>query len=238
MFTHNLAEKDCIFIEYEDLIRCTSFTVLKFLIAYKDFYKDDFDMDYLSKLDDKKLLRLCIQRSDKNILKYLNKNTVQGFPCTETLASIYDNDAALFIKSPVLDLVPSMIHYLGEKYSGELFIYYPVNDVRVKLDIENLFHKSEQVHFIYGNIFDWNDVIDKCNLFIVSSLELLTGMLESGYGEGREYLLAQYGYNMDIDYKSGMVDCKFDYNIYAKEKDLKFKFGMINPIAMDESYFD
>lgn len=237
MFTHDLAQKDCIFIEYEDLIRCTSFAVLKFLLAYKDFYKDDFDMEYLSKLDDKKLMRLCVQRSEKNILKYLNNNA-KGFPCKETLASIYDNDAALFAKSQVLDLVPSMIHYLGEKYSGELFIYYPVNDSRVKIDIQNLFLKSEQVHFIYGNIFDWKEVIDNCNLFIVSSLELLTGMLESGYGEGREYLLAYYGYNMDIDYKTGEVNCKFDYNLYAKEKGLKFKFGMIQPLSMDQTYFD
>lgn len=236
MFNHSLADKDNIFIEYDDVIRCPSFAVLKFLTAYKDYYSDYFDMDYLCKLNDKNLMRLCIQRGNRNILTYLN-NSKDKFPADETLATMIDNDGSIFFNSQVLDIVHSMTHFIREPNSGDLYIYYPVNDIRVKTDIEALFANNPKVHFVYGNIFECKDVLENCNLFIVSSINIINGMLESPYGEGREYLLANYGYNLKIDYKTGEVSTLFEYDKYLDEGKI-FKFGTVNPLEMDESYFN
>ena len=234
MFCHKLSDKDCIFIEYEDLIRCPSYALLKFIIQYKDFYKDYFPMEELCQLSDEKLLRLCIQRRDKNIFKYLM--TDENFPYEETIDSIYDTNGGLFFDSKVLDVVISMIGYLDEKFSGDIYIYYPIDDVRVHSDVNNLFGNNPKVHFIYGDIFANKEIMENCNLFIVSSVEIINGMLDSGEGEGREYLLASYGYNLKID--GERVDTIFDYSKYAKDKQLLFKFATIQPMTMGQEYFD
>lgn len=235
MFNHSLADKDNIFIEYEDVIRCPSLSVLNFIISFKDYYKEFFNVDYLESLDDKNKIRLCVQRTDRNLFKYLDSKG--NFPSEETLATIYDNDATVFFKAQVLDIVPSMIHYLSEPNSGDLYIYYPVNDIRVKKDIEALFARNPKVHFVYGNIFECQEVLEKCNLFIVSSVNIINGMLESEYGDGREYLLTNFGYNLKIDYENNKVETIFDYDGYL-DKEKIFKFGTLNPISMDQSYFN
>jgi hypothetical protein len=101
MFNHSLADKDNIFIEYEDVIRCPSLSILNFIISFKDYYKDFFNMEYLESLDDKNKIRLCVQRTERNLFKYLDSKG--NFPSEETLATIYDNDATIFFKAQVLE---------------------------------------------------------------------------------------------------------------------------------------
>lgn len=233
---HNKFEEqpEVIFITYEDVIKSPyPFILNKIDTELKSYYEPYLDLDKFSGLDMDNLLRLCVQRTDPNILRFFQKI---DFDANGALAEIKNRYFEMYEKSELLKIGYSLDMVMPQKFCEKIYIYTPVYDIRVHLDIQRNFNDMKLVNYVSG---DFDKVLDKLGdeitTYIVNDLDYVVHILEKDKANYTNIMLASYGYNYIYDEEEDKLDFRLD--IQGLLENAICKFATFIPVDFTERHF-
>lgn len=227
-----LERGDIVFVEVDDIIFLLSVVFLKYLQDHKDEYDKYFDYSKFENMNGDNLTRLCIQRTDRNILKWIAKDKELNFDFL--YARLMPELSKYLGECPVGILGESIIKFLHDKVFKEIILYYPVNDPRIVAMVCELFDNSDKITFAYGDPIQIIKNHRNIDAFFISDGELANKIFDENLMEYKEMCLADCGYNL-IN-RDGKPDSVVDFEF--RRKNLQpFKFGMMVPIQFADKHF-
>ena len=237
---YDLKQKDTVFIEYEDCINCVSYSIIKYLLKNKDYYKGVIDYSKIEGLTDKRLESFSVARVEKNILKELSLKDIDAidfdtslFVLKENYNDLYSVDNALY--SILCKTLQELLVY---NMIERIYIWIPFHDSRVIDSITFLFGRdtSKYVSVIYGPIDEClRDLKVNITSYFVANPALASHLIENDYCETKEITIMEYGYPV----KKGKSDMsllpKFDDSIMDNRL---VKLGMLRPLRFTKEHFE
>lgn len=223
---------EIIFISYEEVIKSPyPFIIKQIQEKYKDYYKDYINFDLIDNLDLDNINRLCVQRQEKNILKYLSK---KEFDFITALNDIYKKFDDMFIKSDFLSIGKNIHFLLSQKFTQRIYMYTPIYDKRIHLDIQMNFKDMDKIKYVTGDFFEVVKSLDGITSYILNDIMDVSTLLSTNKISYTNILLANYGYNYTLN-ENGKLILRLNIDEIMKEK--IFKFVTFTPIDFSESHF-
>lgn len=204
------------------------------------FFQDKFStvLDYSKflNLDFKNLIRLCVQRIDTNIFKYVAFDEFkETYDFDKLYKTIYDATEDLMLNSPELDFTHHLQFLASRQFIENIYIYSDNFDSRIQEDINMTFISNKnKFQYIYGDI---NEAVKKykSDLYVFPDIDLIQVLKSNGILPKKEIMLAQYGFNFKLNSNEDILELKENYDKYINNA--IFKLQMFKPIQMDESFF-
>ena len=187
-------------------------------------------MDTIGELYDEEILGLCIQSTDRNILKFVAK---KEFDYDAAYKNLYraDRDKELFEKSHALIMYKTLEIIQNQSFTKKIYIYSPEYDQRIYDDIKENMPNLKNVEYLCGGFVTAVKECRDLTTFIVPDIEFVKLLIDENLIKYTTVLLANYGYN----YKAGknnvaVLDIDGDIDdIMEKEH---FKMSIFSPSAL------
>lgn len=227
------ARKEIMLIEYNDVIKSVSTGIMKKLQRFESTYGDFINYRLIKGLDEKNLVRTSVTRTRKNILEFLTYDDSfdfdESYNYLEELEDIY-------VTSPELKFcnVIDILRY--EKAVDTIYIFTDKYDQRVKLDLMGRFSENNKVKYAWGPITKIYEKYPNITSFVLSDGEKVKELLDNTDIDYREFMLAEYAYNMTMDKEMNTLTTKIDTLKYLTDGKI-FKFGLFSPVDFDSTYF-
>src|ERR1044072_8473848 len=126
--------KEVTFVVYEGIIKSVAPIIVQEINEkYHAIYKDLLDLDRLVGYKSQNYHLLAIQRTERNILRYLPKD--QAFDWEELYDQLTLRDAAIYTRSVPLDIAESLLITTSQRFNKQTYIYHPVYDPRIHQDL-------------------------------------------------------------------------------------------------------
>ena len=203
MLTDIAKQKEVLFITYDQVIKDYRPKLMKFISEHKDVYKAFINTDILEGLSDKEYMGLSLQSSKLNILEYLSK---QNFDFDKSLENIKHKIPALYLDSDVLSMGASIHILLNQSFTQKIYIYTPVYDINIHMDIQDNFKDMDRIEYITGPIRDvMNTIEEKITTFILNDIEIFKILLDMKILEYSNILIANLGYNYKLNEENKLV---------------------------------
>lgn len=223
-----------IFLVFDDIIKTPSLAILKALLnpQMKENFSEIVDYTRFEFMNDDNLLRLCIQRTDKNILRYLG--LVEGFDYDKMYSLIHDNIEDRFNPYPSLKMVKAIAIAMSTPQIGSVYIYSEKFDEQIQTQLGLLFNaNTNKIKYVYGDI-DKAIMGKGISLFILPDLDYVETIEVKGYLNGKEVLVPNYGYNFTLDEEGNLV---FKYDLLRSvERDNIYKLRTYEPFDLTEKH--
>lgn len=226
---------EVIFITYDDVIK-TPFPFLLNKINEKlsSFYEPFLDLDKIKGLDMNNLNRLCVQRTDKQIFRFLAKT---DFDVDGSLKELHERYFEVYEESPLLATGHSLIRLLSQKFTKKVYIHTDVYDMRVHLDIQNTYNDMDRVNYVTGDLDSVLKELEGITTYMVADMDHVVKILRSDK-EKLQYiniLMAQYGYNYIFNDSTNELEYRLDVEKLIGENICKFATFM--PIQFKDEHF-
>jgi hypothetical protein len=232
---HNEFEgrSETVLVTYDDVIKTPyPFLLNKIDTKLRSFYEAFLDVDKFKGLDMNNLLRLCVQRTDRHLFRYLAKT---DFDFDGALKELQDRYFEIYEQSPLLAMGDGIQMMLTQKFTNKIYIYTEVYDIRVHLDIQKTFNDMERVNYITGDFPSVLNKLDGITSYIVNDLDYVIDIINSGKTEFTNIMLAQYGYNYALDDDTQTLE--FRMNLSDLIGDRVCKLGTFMPVNFTEKHF-
>lgn len=226
-----------IFVDYEGVIKSSVPTLLSQLeLVFKESLKDFINFDMITGMNRANLTRISVQRTEKNILKYLAK---KEFDYDKTLKEISDSFVDLYMNSDNLVMAETLSGIiLKQKFLNNLYIHTEEYDKRIHYDIQNNFKiNCSKVHYITGKKEEVYDDLQGITSFILNDIEDILLLIKLKKTEYTNILVANYGYNYKLDEKTGEVVPKVELTEDMLKKNI-FKFATFMPVKLTLDHFN
>lgn len=226
-----------IFVDYEGVIKSSVPTLLSQLeLVFKESLKDFINFDMITGMKRANLTRISVQRTEKNILKYLAK---KEFDYDKTLKEISDSFVDLYMNSDNLVMAETLSGIiLKQKFLNNLYIHTEEYDKRIHYDIQNNFKiNCSKVHYITGKKEEVYDDLQGITSFILNDIEDILLLIKLKKTEYTNILVANYGYNYKLDEKTGEVVPKVELTEDMLKKNI-FKFATFMPVKLTLDHFN
>lgn len=225
-------QDEYIFIEYEEIIKNPYPFILKQLRdKYKQYYEDFINFSKIDNLNDDNLLRLCLQRTEKNILRYIAK---KSFDFDKALDEVYNKFDDMYINLPLMNIGKNIPLLLSQKFTKKIYIYSEKYDKRIHFDIQSNFNNMTDINYVTGDFHDVMEKLEGITAFILSDINKIIPIVHHKRSEYTNILLAQYGYNYT------MIDDKLSLRIpldeYVKGDNI-FKYVTFMPTDLSNANF-
>ena len=223
-------KQEIIFISYDEIIKNVYPLLLSLILKrYKNEYKDFLKIDLIENMNIDDLYILCIQRHDKNILRYLSK---KEFNYEESLKNIYNKFNDLFINSDLLSIGASIHMLLTQKFTKKIYIYTKEYDKRIHLDLELNYRDMNKINYVTGNFLDAVNKLDGITTYILNDIMDVSYILDERINY-TNILLANYGYNYTINENGTLV---LRLNLEEAMDKYVFKFSTFFPISITDKH--
>lgn len=220
------SRKEVTFVVFDDVIKSPYPVIIQDINEkYHDVYKEVLDLDRLVGYEPLNYQVLSMQRTKKNILEYLS---LKPFAWNESLDQLIRREADLYRRSVPLSIGESLIVTTAQRFNKETYVYHPYYDPRIHEDLSlsgidfakiTLINNPDIVQCI-------KDIPDKITTFILSDIEDLVDIVNSGIADDSSILLAKYGYNFK-ETEDDQLDLKYD--VYDVMKKRNINFGLFIP---------
>lgn len=230
---------DKIFIQYDDCIKCLSYSIIKYLLSHEREYSEFIDYSKIKNKNDKSLIRIALMRKTSNILKELSKPNVE-WDCKKSLQQIEQKYDDLCINGYNLDFFRVINKFLFEPSFKSIFIYYPNPDRRFIIDLYSNFSctkNMDKINLVFNTNLEYTIKNNKdISCFIVSDLDLAKYLIESGTVDDKELLISETRYNIISD-KEGQILPLINIDKFNETNNKKIRYGLVKPLTMDQSFF-
>jgi hypothetical protein len=227
------ARPEIIFITYEDVIKSPyPYLLNKINTDLSDYYKDFIDLDKIKGLDMFNLTRLCVQRTEKNILRYLAKTE---FDYDGALGDLKNHYFTIYKDSPLLSIGESLNMVIPQKFTKNVYIYTEKYDVRIHLDIMENFKDMDKVKYVSGSFAKALEKLEGITTFILNDLDYVIDILNAGKEEYTNIMIASYGYNYIYNEDDDVLELRLDLDQLLKGKICKYATFM--PVNLDRKHF-
>ena len=185
---------ECIFITYNDIIKCTNFLLCKSILKYKEVYKDYLHLDLIENMSDMDLEMFLLSMNTENVFQYLARKSFNYEKTNIEFSSKIDN---LYHSAPLLKIGAILEYICGNKFTKKVYLYSEEYDPRIVIDIEMMFKNNKKIEYVYGDFMD-----------VVPSLKYIpTSYFLNHY----MYVNCLYGLDM-LAFTEIMIPC-FKYNL-------------------------
>jgi hypothetical protein len=232
---HNKFEErpEVLLITYEDIIKCPyPFLLNKIDTKLSPYYESFLDLEKFKGMDMDNLLRLCIQRSDIDIFKFLAK---EEFDTAGALKDLKDRYFEIYKDSPLLKIGNSLGMMLSQKFTEKIYIYSEVYDIRIHLDVQENFPDMERVNYVSGNFEAVLDKLEGITTFIVNDIDYIVDIINKEKAEYANIMLASYGYNYFYNDDTNAMDLRCDVEKIIGDR--VCKFATFIPVDLSEKHF-
>lgn len=219
-----------IFINFRDVIKSPDLAILESLKdpELKKQFSSIIDYTRFEYMNQANLIRLLLQRTDKNILRYLG--LVDNYDYDKLYKMLYDNIESKYIEYPPFSMVETISIILTSLAISNVYIYTDNFEEEVQTQIGILFNANKnKVKYIYGDLKTC--IVDKAiDLYIINDIDMILKLAEINELKFKEILLATYGYNYELK-DDGLV-LKHDLtNTFINSV---FKLNMFDPYNLTE----
>lgn len=219
-----------IFINFRDVIKSPDLAILESIKdpELKKQFSDIVDYTRFEYMNQANLIRLIVQRTEKNILKYLGLKSNYNYD--KLYKMLYDNIESKYIEYPPFSIVETVSIILTSLAISNVYIYTDNFEAEVQTQLGILFNaNATKVKYIYGDLKTC--IVDKdIDLFIINDVDMILKLAEIQELKFKEILLANYGYNYDL--KNGDLVLKHDLTDTFINS--VFKLSMFDPYNLTE----
>ena len=138
-------EKTTFFITYDGMIKNFQLTLLEILRSdiMKDKYNDILKIDILQELNVDELEGICLASESENILATIGRRMDVNYGAM--LLDLFNKFPDLFSESKLLPLGQSINILNRQSFMDKIYLYTPVYDERIYMDIGDTFGDSKVV---------------------------------------------------------------------------------------------
>ena len=224
------ATNNKIFIHFRDVVKTPDLAILLALKdpALKEQFKDVIDYTRFEYMNQANLIRLIVQRTDKNILRYLGLK--EGYDYDKLYSMLYSTIGDKYTAYKTLSIVESMSLALTSPAISNIYIYSENFEDEIQTDIGIVFSANmNKVKYMYGDIKSCLN--DKgISLYITNDIDFIFKLAEIDELRYKEVLLANYGYNYTMN--NGELVLRRDLtDIFIQSV---FKLNMFSPVILTE----
>lgn len=227
-----------IFISYNGILKIIEPYLLETIRnpMFQDRFSNVLDYNKFLHLDFKNLIRLCIQRTDENVFKYVAfDNYKESYDFNKLYNLIYSSADDLITYSPQLLFAHHLQFLASRQFIKNIYIYSESYDDRIKDDIEMTFITNKnKFKYVYGDI---DEIIKTYNadMYVVPNIDFIGVLNNNNKLLKKEILLAKYGFNFQLNKSGDIVELRGGFDKLINEK--IFKLQMFSPMDMDETFF-
>lgn len=232
MITDRFTSRDeIILVEYEEIIR-SPYPLLLTAIQdqYNEIYKSYLWTEMFEEMNIPNLERLCIQRSDIDLFKFLAKTE---FDTKSALKDLKDKFFTIYEDAPLLPMGDSLIRLMLQKYARKIYIYSEIYDVRIHKDIQTTFQDMQRVPYVTGDFREVIEAIPDISCYILRDIDNVKAVLDTGRTDFTEIMLGKFGFN----YKETDTDVELKIDMKPYHDKHTFKFGVFMPQELTEDHF-
>ena len=146
-----------VFVTYHDIIKLTYPVMLYELL--KDYYedlKDYLDLDKIKDHDIYNLERVCVERTHKNPLVFIKKDSCSIETCDILLQAFEDELIEMYTKSRLSQFGERMIKMMDLPAVKKVYIYSERPSVQVKYDCDVYFNSyMSKIKFVHGDVVEF-----------------------------------------------------------------------------------
>jgi hypothetical protein len=227
-----LGRDEIVLVEYDEIIKSPYPLLLEQISTrYSEAYEQFIWLDEFREMDMNNLQRLCVQRTDIDLFRYLSKTE---FDYVTALKELKDKYMNIYKESPLLSMGDGISKMLSQKYVKQVYIHTDVYDVRVHRDIQDTFHDMDRTPYVTGPISDVIQQLEGVTCYILKDIHHVPLLFEKNKFEYSEILVGAFGFNYNMDAENTLT-LKIDME-KLKEKG-SFKFGTFQPVTLKEDAF-
>lgn len=219
-----------IFVNFRDVIKSPDIAILESLKdpELKKQFSEIVDYTRFEYMDQANLIRVLIQRTDKNILRYLGLK--KNYEYDKLYKMLYDNIDSKYIEYPPFSIVETLSLVLTSVAISSIYIYTENYEPEVQTQLGLIFNaNSNKVKYIYGDLKTC--IVNKdIDLFIINDVDMILKLAEIQELRYKEILLANYGYNFEL--KGDELVLKYDLTDTFISS--IFKLNMFDPYNLTE----
>jgi hypothetical protein len=223
---------EIIFITYDEVIKNPyPFLLKQILSKYKKNYENFIDLASIENMDDKNLMRFCVQRTNQNIFRELAKVEFDYDKANDDLYSKFDD---MFLNSSLLSMGKNIPFLLAQKFTKKIYVYTRNYDKRVHLDLEMNFHDMDKIKYVVGDFDEVISSLDGITSYILNDANYIIPIIYNKKIEYTTVLVANYGYNYAMNEDEQMV---LKINVADILEPNIFKFATFMPEEFTEEHF-
>lgn len=221
------------FIEYDGIIKNYRPTLLHKIMYDPETiskYSDILNLQIIDGMTIEALNGLTLRSEYVNILKYIRVDDNIDYDII--LSSIYGKYVDLYGASEPLTTMLSIPKLLSQKIPVSIFLYSPIDDPRIAIDIYTGIveqNKDANIPYYCGDIVDILKHIDtNINRYMLSNISTVDILLDNNIIKKDDVIfIPQYAYNYKLD-DNGKLIPKID-NLLEKVDKYKFELIYFNP---------
>ena len=225
---------DILLIEYDDVIRCTSYGILKFLITNKNTYKSVIKFEEFEDLDNKNLLRYCLQRVNKNILhSIMTKEARVEYDLDEMLLELETRDSIYFYKESSLDVYDLLSYFSSLQEVQSILIYSTDKHLAIPVELTehlDLTPGNTPITYIYGDFMQCIEKYQPTSVML-SNLDYALQLRDTDMAVA----ISNTGYNMVYNTETKRFVIHPFIEHFSKEG---FEYSYLTVKKLNDSYFD
>lgn len=222
------AQKEVLFITYDDVIKSTKLFILKKLMEaeYRFGYKDYIDYKKIDSKTDEELTAIITASPYKNILKLL---ATKLFDYDVTYTDLVMTYPESITSSKLLTFGDALFILMKQKFLSKVYMYTESYDENVHKDIDTIYGMSK-ITYVTG---DFKEVVqdinkeNKITSYIINDIDYLQQLIDMNSVAYTNILIGNYGYNYKLN-EDKIPILKID-DIDTLKKEKIFKFGMFEP---------
>lgn len=222
------------FVYFDDVLMTPHINILNAIKSEEIRTKlvDIIDYSKFEFMDNANLLRLSIQRTEVNILKFIGLS--DSFDYDNLYDAIYNNIIDKYSMSPIMNMAGTIATAMSTPMVDKVFIYSKLYSEEIVNKIGAMFTSNpDKVNYIYG---DLNTAVFNKNikLFVLPNTDILKHFMDSGTVGGKEVILPTYGHN----YKLINDDLVFKIDLESiKKEDPKMRVETFTPFTLSKDNF-
>lgn len=226
-----------IFMCYTDIIKFTYPVMLYELI--KDYY-DDLNpylrLDEIKDYDIYNLERLCIERLDKNPLKYIKRPECSDELCDVLLEAFEDELIEMYTQSKLSLFGANLFILLNQPFIKEVYIYSEKPREQIPYDTMVYFTEfKDKIKFVTGEFTTAvKSLPHRPTSYIINDTDYIQKLIDNDLISYTEILIPEMGYSFEIT-EDENLQIKGGYENLMEEK--IFKMCLVPIINLENKHF-
>lgn len=228
-----------VFVTYHDIIKLTYPVMLHELLKdYYDDLKDYLDLDKIKDHDIYNLERVCVERTHKNPLVFIKKDSCSVETCDILLQAFEDELIEMYTKSRLSQFGERMIKMMDLPAVKKVYIYSERPSVQVKYDCDVYFNSyMSKIKFVHGDVVELvKGMSNKPTTYLVNDIDILKKLLDEGLLGYTESCVAEMGCNFQLsENKDKQIELKYNMENLMEEK--IYKLGIMPVVRLERKHF-
>lgn len=230
MHNPRMGKPEVIFVTYDEVIKSPYPVLLhQILYRFRSVYEKFLNFDDIDGMDVKALMLYCTKRTHKNVFRDL---MITEFDIDKSLKEATDRFFDVYSKSDLLSIGDSLRRVAAQRFTKKIYIYTPVYDLRVHIDIQETYGDMDKINYVNGDFTEVIKNLPEITSYFLNDAEYVNALIEMKKLKHTTVLLAEYGFN----YIKEGDELFYKFDVESATEEHKFKFGSFAPFIVTDDH--